>query len=96
VTTEYSGSGDPRRSIELLWGRGPGPEARRGPGPEARRGPRPRFSGPEIVAVAVAIADAEGLAAVSMRRVAQRLGVTAMSLYTYVPGKARLDENNRP
>jgi AcrR family transcriptional regulator len=82
VTTEYSGSGDPRRSIELLWGRGPGTEA--------RRGPRPKFTVPGIVAVAVALADAEGLAAVSMRRVAQRLGVTAMSLYTYVPSKAEL------
>lgn len=82
MSTEYSGSGDPRRSIDLLWGR-VGTSA-------ARRGPRPKFTVPGIVAVAIALADAEGLAAVSMRRVAEQLGVTAMSLYTYVPSKAEL------
>jgi AcrR family transcriptional regulator len=40
-----------------------------------------------IVAVALAIADSEGLAAVSMRRIARELGVATMSLYRYVPGK---------
>lgn len=40
-----------------------------------------------IVAAALAIADSEGLAAVSMRRVAHELGVATMSLYRYVPGK---------
>jgi AcrR family transcriptional regulator len=44
----------------------------------------------EVAAAAIAIADAEGLAALSMRRVAERLDVSAMSLYTYVPGKAEL------
>ncbi|WP_433056137.1 TetR/AcrR family transcriptional regulator [Dactylosporangium sp. CS-033363] len=82
MTTEYSGAGDPRRSIDLLWGRLPGPAA--------RRGPRPKFTVPGIVAVAVALADEEGLPAVSMRKVAERLGVTAMSLYTYVPSKSEL------
>jgi AcrR family transcriptional regulator len=43
-----------------------------------------------VVAAAVELADAEGLAALSMRRVAERLGVGTMSLYTYVPGKAEL------
>lgn len=43
-----------------------------------------------IVASAVEVADAEGLEALSMRRVAERLGVGAMSLYTYVPGKEEL------
>lgn len=38
----------------------------------------------------MAIADAEGLDAVSMRQVAERLGVGTMSLYTHVPGKAEL------
>lgn len=36
------------------------------------------------------MADAEGLAALSMRRVADALGVAPMSLYTYVPSKAEL------
>jgi len=43
-----------------------------------------------IVAAALAIADAEGFAAVSMRRVAQELGVGTMSLYYYAKSKAEL------
>lgn len=44
----------------------------------------------KIAAVAVAIADAEGYASVSMRRIAQTLGVGTMSLYYYVKTKADL------
>jgi len=80
VTTEYSGTGDPKRSMELLWG---GPE-------RPRRGPKPRLTVAQIARAAIEIADAEGLTGLSMRRVADQLGVTAMSLYTYVPGKAEL------
>jgi AcrR family transcriptional regulator len=43
-----------------------------------------------IAAAALAIADAEGFAAVSMRRVAQELGVGTMSLYYYAKSKAEL------
>ncbi|MEU5696889.1 GntR family transcriptional regulator [Actinosynnema sp. NPDC020468] len=43
-----------------------------------------------VVAAAVAIADAEGLAALSMRTVAARLGVATMSPYRYVGGKDEL------
>lgn len=43
-----------------------------------------------ILAVTLAVLDGEGLAAVSMRRVAQELGVEAMSLYHHVPSKAAL------
>jgi AcrR family transcriptional regulator len=43
-----------------------------------------------IVASAVAIADAEGLAQVSMRRIATDLGVATMSLYRHVAGKDEL------
>ncbi|MGW2371562.1 MULTISPECIES: TetR/AcrR family transcriptional regulator [Kitasatospora] len=43
-----------------------------------------------IVAVAVRVADTEGLAALSMRRVATELGVATMSLYRHVPGKDEL------
>ncbi len=39
---------------------------------------------------AIAIADADGLDAVSMERVAKEFGFTTMSLYRYVPGKAEL------
>jgi AcrR family transcriptional regulator len=43
-----------------------------------------------IVAAAVRLADAEGLPAVSMRRVAADVGVPAMTLYGHVPGKTEL------
>ncbi len=76
---EYSGSGDPRRTIELLWG------VRR-----RRRGPKPSLSGEQIVAKAIELADRDGLGSLSMRRLADELGITAMSLYGYVPSKAEL------
>lgn len=78
--TEYSGSGDPKRSLELLW------RVREKP----KRGPKPRLTAEEIVRAAIGLADAEGLDALSMRRIADELGVSAMSIYTYVPGKAEL------
>ncbi|GAA1180168.1 AcrR family transcriptional regulator [Kitasatospora gansuensis] len=59
---------------------------------QPRTGRRPRHSRAEITAEAVALADAEGLAAVTMRAVAARLGVGTMSLYTYVPDKDTLLE----
>ncbi|MEE4024228.1 TetR/AcrR family transcriptional regulator [Gordonia sp. PKS22-38] len=40
-----------------------------------------------VVATAVQIADAEGIAAVTMRKIAQQLGVEAMSLYHHVRNK---------
>lgn len=43
-----------------------------------------------MVRAATELADSEGLAAVTMRRVAQVLGVAPMTLYTYIPGKAEL------
>ncbi|MEI7033519.1 TetR/AcrR family transcriptional regulator C-terminal domain-containing protein [Streptomyces pratensis] len=75
-----AGSGDIGRSLELLWGTGERPS----------RGPRPGLSLDRIVTAAVAVADAEGLAAVSMRRLSTELGAGTMSLYRYVPGKAEL------
>jgi AcrR family transcriptional regulator len=51
---------------------------------------RPRFSRDEIAAAALRIADAEGLAAVSMRRVAEVLGAGTMTLYHYVAAKDEL------
>ncbi|GAA2142279.1 TetR/AcrR family transcriptional regulator C-terminal domain-containing protein [Kitasatospora kazusensis] len=54
------------------------------------RGPRPAHSRDSIAAAAVAIADAEGLDAASMRRVAAALGAGTMSLYNYVPKKEQL------
>lgn len=69
------------RTVELLWGSSRA----------ARRGPRPRLDVGAIAAAAVALADAEGPAAVTMRALAGRLGLASpMALYTYVPGKAEL------
>ena len=55
-----------------------------------RRGRGPRRSVADVVEAALALADADGLEAVTMRAVAERLGTSPMSLYTYVPGKAEL------
>ena len=54
------------------------------------RGPKPALTLDQLTDTAIAIADAEGLAAVSMQRVAAVLGYTKMSLYRYLPGKAEL------
>ena len=55
-----------------------------------RRGPRPSLSGDQIVAKAIELTDRDGLGGLSMRRLADELGITAMSLYGYVPSKAEL------
>jgi AcrR family transcriptional regulator len=57
------------------------------PAPVGRRGPRPGLTLAGIAEAAIALADADGLAAVSMARVAERLGVTTMALYRYVSSK---------
>jgi AcrR family transcriptional regulator len=51
---------------------------------------RPSLSRAGIVTAAIELADAEGLDAVSMSRVAGRLGFTTMSLYRHVAGKEEL------
>lgn len=66
-----------------------------GPPPRSRRtaaGPDdvPDLDRDEIVRMGTAIADAEGLAALSMRRIATELGVSTMALYRYVGGKEAL------
>ncbi|WP_378733828.1 TetR/AcrR family transcriptional regulator [Nocardia brasiliensis] len=67
-------------TVQLLWGTQQRP----------KRGPKPALSLAGIVAEAIALADAEGLANLSMQRLADRLGFTKMSLYRYVPGKEQL------
>jgi AcrR family transcriptional regulator len=66
--------------LDLLWGR-----RERG-----KRGPRPGLSASAIVEAAIRVADAEGLEAVSMARVAHQLGFTTMSLYRHVASKDEL------
>ncbi|MEU6858185.1 TetR/AcrR family transcriptional regulator C-terminal domain-containing protein [Glycomyces sp. NPDC046736] len=66
--------------LELLWRAAP----------ENARGPRKGLTVDEVVAAAIELADAEGLEALTVRRLAQSLGKAPMTLYTYVPGKAEL------
>jgi AcrR family transcriptional regulator len=66
--------------LDLLWGR-----RERG-----KRGPRPGLSPEAIVEAGIKVADADGLEAVSMARVAKELGFTTMSLYRHVASKDEL------
>ncbi|MEU4181347.1 TetR/AcrR family transcriptional regulator C-terminal domain-containing protein [Streptomyces sp. NPDC026589] len=75
-----SGGGDLPASLEAAWGLRDRPA----------KGPKPGLSLERIVAAAVAVAAADGLAAVSMGRVAQELGASTMSLYRYVSAKDEL------
>jgi AcrR family transcriptional regulator len=60
---------------------------RPGAAPSRKSGADRTLTPARIVTTAIAIADAEGLAAVSMRRVAGELGVATMSLYRHVTDK---------
>lgn len=77
-----TGTGEPSRSMALLW--------RTDQSSAVRRGPKPSLDVGRILAAAVRLADAEGLRAVSMRRLAAELGVPPMTLYGHVPGKGEL------
>ncbi|RDI52923.1 TetR/AcrR family transcriptional regulator [Nocardia mexicana] len=67
-------------ALELLWGTQQRP----------KRGPKPTLTLDRIVTEAIALADAEGLANLSMQRLSEQLGCAKMALYRYVPGKAEL------
>lgn len=73
------------RTLALLWRHQIGE-------PQGARGPKQKTSVDAVVTAAIALADHDGLEAVSMRKVAERLGLSTMSLYTYVPGKTELIE----
>ncbi|MBO0820611.1 MAG: TetR/AcrR family transcriptional regulator C-terminal domain-containing protein [Nocardiopsaceae bacterium] len=70
----------PEAADDVIWMR---------PRPSATGRP-PRHSRAEITAAGLAIADAEGLDAVSMRRVAAELGTGAASLYRYIGNREDL------
>ncbi|MEV4416855.1 TetR/AcrR family transcriptional regulator [Catellatospora sp. NPDC049609] len=72
-----SAKSDPGRSLALLWG-------------SHTRPGRSGLTVRAIVTAAIELADAEGMDAATMRRVAERLGSGTMSLYTHVPGKTEL------
>ncbi|WET77053.1 TetR/AcrR family transcriptional regulator [Amycolatopsis sp. QT-25] len=75
--------GDPGRTIATLWG------TRKLP----RRGPKHTLTTGQVVAAAVGLADGgQDLATLSMRRVAESLGVGTMSLYTYIASREELLE----
>jgi len=65
------------RAVALAWGVAANPQ----------RGPKREMSVERIVEVAMQLADAGGLASVSMAAVASELGFTPMSLYRYVSAK---------
>lgn len=68
----------PRSLIDLLWRDHPEAPSR------AARGPRARVSTGDVVDAAMALADSSGLPAVTIRRLADALDVSTMSIYTHV------------
>ncbi len=68
----------PRPLIDLLWRDHPDAPA------GGSRGPRTRVSTGQVVDTAIGLADAEGIEAVTIRRLGEGLGVSAMSVYTHV------------
>ncbi|MCE5292860.1 MAG: TetR/AcrR family transcriptional regulator [Nocardiaceae bacterium] len=71
-----------RAMIELLWN----------PPMPGTRGPKQRLSLDQIIGAAMEIAAADGVDKLSMRALATKLGVGAMTIYTYVPGRDELFE----
>ncbi|MFC0673357.1 TetR/AcrR family transcriptional regulator [Brachybacterium hainanense] len=74
--------GEASRLVAMAWGVAAAPQ----------RGPRRELSHERIVEAATAIADAEGLGAVTMQRVARAFGFTTMALYRYVSSKDDLHQ----
>ncbi|HIY65705.1 MAG TPA: TetR/AcrR family transcriptional regulator [Candidatus Agrococcus pullicola] len=82
MPAKRTGSGQPSKTLALLWGMTPQSAPRKGP---ARS-----LTVEQIVQAALELADDLGIDAVTMRAVANRVGVSAMSIYTYIPGKPEL------
>lgn len=76
------GTPEGRHMIQLLWD----------PPPPPGRGPKQRLTLDQVVAAGITVAARDGFDKLSMRNVAAELGVGAMSLYTYVPGREELFE----
>lgn len=81
MATPQTGAGDPKRSLELLW--------REFEPQHSKPGPKPSLTVDRIVEAAIAVADREG-SCFGMRSVSAELGVGAMTIYRYVPGKKEL------
>lgn len=56
----------------------------------AARGPKPSLSAERIISAAIDVAAADGVDAVSMKRVASELGTGPMSLYRHISSKEEL------
>lgn len=80
MSDQQNGGPEVPAAVAAAWG------LRQRPG----KGPKPGLSVERIVAAAIDVAVRDGLAAVSMKRVASELGTAAMSLYRYVSGKDEL------
>lgn len=80
MSTDADQGGGVPHSVRMLW------ELRE----KLDRGPKPGLSLERIVTVAIEAADEEGIGALSMARVAKRLGSATMSLYRYVSSKDEL------
>lgn len=76
------GTPEGQAMVDLLWN----------PPPPPSRGPKQRLTLDRVVAAGIAVAGRFGATELSMRKVAQELGVGVMSLYTYVPGRDELFE----
>ncbi|GAB4052209.1 TetR/AcrR family transcriptional regulator [Catellatospora paridis] len=90
--TLYGGQGDPARTMALLW-RAHSPATEDAPRQRTGRaapGPKQGLTVDAIIEAAIAVADADGMDRLSMRAVGDRLGTSAMALYTYVPSKREL------
>lgn len=75
--TERTGTGDPLQSIALLWRINP-------------KTGRSNLTLDVIVEAAIQVATEIGIDRLSMRKIAERVGVGVMSLYQRVPGKGEL------
>ena len=85
MATESTGAANRDRTLALLWRHKLGD-------PRGSRGRKPRVTVDAVVEAAISIADDDGLDALSIRSVAERLGLGTMSLYTYVESKNQLVE----
>jgi AcrR family transcriptional regulator len=82
MTTRDGKGADLQRSLALLWEGGS----------RGQRGPRPRLTVERIAHAAIGVADADGLEALSMQRIAAELGCSTMAIYNHIPGKDLLLE----
>jgi AcrR family transcriptional regulator len=74
---ERTGAGDPVRVIPLLWRQG------------LRTG-RTGLTLDDVLRAATSLADRHGIGPLSMRRLAEDLGVGTMTIYAHVPGRGEL------